>query len=378
VRRSLFLILTIVVLSACKKPYTPELVSSPDSFLVIEGIINSGSDSTIIRLSRTTPVDAKTSVSPEKNATAIVESDDNASYPLTEGSDGTYSSAGLNLNSSKKYRLRVTTANKDVYLSDFEEVRVTPPIDSIGYQITGNGLQIYSNAHDATNNTRYYRFEYEEAWKFNTAYKSGYIVEGDKIVARKIDVYYCYANRKSSNIVIGSTIKLSQDVLHEQPITSIASNSEKVGNRYTILLKQYALSKKAYEFWQQIKNNTESLGSIFDPQPSESSGNIKCVSNPEKKAIGYISVGTVQTKRVYIDRSELPKTWMVDYGCERDTTRFEYDGIRIFFNNPPLVIPIDKAINANGAWIGYLSSSPECTDCTTRGKLQKPAFWKDK
>ncbi|MEO3403261.1 DUF4249 domain-containing protein [Mucilaginibacter sp. CAU 1740] len=366
----------LIIITACKKPYNPKVVSSPDKFIVVEGIVNSGADSTFIKLSRTVPVNNTTVYNPETGALVTVEGEDNTTYPLANNGNGIYVSAGLNLNAAKKYRLRITTADNIVYLSNFEQVKVAPSIDSIGYAIKSNGVQLYSNAHDATNDTRYYRFEYDEDWKFHAAYNTGLEAIGKDIVSRAKNIYMCYTKDKSTNITIGSTAKLGQDVLYQQPIAFIPSNSEKISVRYSVLLKQYALTKEAYSFWEQLRANTERLGSIFDPQPSQSIGNIKCITDPSKIAIGYISIGTVQTKRAYINRTELPADWRVDYGCNVDTVFFKY-GIDLLFFHPPSVNPIDKALNSNNVWLGYLYSSIPCTDCTTRGALMKPAFWKD-
>jgi hypothetical protein len=370
-------LMAAIIFTGCKKAYNPQLVSAPDSYLVIEGLVNSGTDSTIIKLSRTTPVYSTKTNNAEVNASVKVEGEDGTSYLLKETDSGTYASTGLNLNPLQKYRLRVTTIANDVYVSDFEAVKATPPIDSIGYIIKADGLQIYSNAHDASNNTRYYRFEYIEDWKFNSAYRTNLEVVGNEIVGRAVDVYYCYNNDQSSNVIIGSTVKLSQDVLYQQPLIQIPAESEKISNRYAILVKQYSLTKNAYTFWQQVKNNTEKLGSIFDPQPSEAAGNIKCISNPTKKVIGYISVGTAQTKRIYIDKAELPATWLVNYGCSIDTAFFAFGGTKALFNQPPSAITLNRAFNGSNDWVGYLTTSPICTICTIRGKLQKPAFWVD-
>lgn len=366
----------LVIVTACKKPFNPKVVSSPERYLVVEGIVNSGSDSTFIKLSRTVPVDNTITANPETGAIVTVEGDDNTTYPLTENSNGNYVSPGLNLDGNKKYRMRIATADKTVYLSDFEAVKIGPPIDSIGYTIKTNGLQLYSNAHDATNKTRYYRFEYNEDWKFHVAYNSSLEAVGNEIVSRAKNLYTCYSKDRSANVTIGSTAKLAQDVLYQQPIALIPASSEKISLRYSILLKQYALTKEAYGFWEQLRANTERLGSIFDPQPSQSAGNIKCITDPTKIAIGYVSIGTVQTKRIYINRFDLQVNWHVNSDCSVDTAFFR-DGIQILFGTPPSVLPIDKAFKGDNVWVGYLCSSVTCTDCTTRGVLMKPAFWKD-
>jgi len=81
-------------------------------------------------------------------------------------------------------------------------------------------------------------------------------------------VFSCFAGDVSSNIILGSTATLAQAVISRTPITQVASTSEKLESKYSILVNQYALTNDAYTFWQNLRTNTEQLGSIFDAQPS--------------------------------------------------------------------------------------------------------------
>src|SRR3978361_1094045 len=122
----------ILFLLACKKPYNPPIVSSQSNYLVVEGLINSGSDSTLIKLSRTVKInDTTNTVNPVLGAQVTVESDQNGSWSLFDTNNtGVYGSASLNLPASQKYRLRISTPDGRKYLSDFIAVRPTPAIDS--------------------------------------------------------------------------------------------------------------------------------------------------------------------------------------------------------------------------------------------------------
>jgi len=61
-----------------------------------------------------------------------------------------------------------------------------------------------------------------------------------------------------------------------------------------------------FKFWQNLKKNTEQLGSIFDPSPSTTLGNMHCLSNPKEAALGFISVSTATTKRIFFAGRSLP------------------------------------------------------------------------
>ncbi|RZL62278.1 MAG: DUF4249 domain-containing protein [Pedobacter sp.] len=365
----------MLLVSSCKEEFNPTVTSINNNILVVEGIINTGADSTIINLSRTVLVSQKTTVNPETGATLTVESETNQSYPLPElaSKKGVYASLPLNLDPSKKYRLRIRTANGTTYLSDFVETKVSPTMDLVGYDAdVQKGLQIYVNTKDQNNKTRYYRWEYEETWMFYSSFRSVLIWSGNTFVTRggAENIYQCWGNAKSSSIILGSSTKLDQDVIFKQPIVLNPSTSEKFTEKYSILVKQYALTKESYEFWQNLQKNTETLGSIFDAQPSQIKGNIYNQANVAEPVIGYISAGTVQKQRIYIEKSELPEFKLPkDADCTSflivPKTAFDY---KIYFEGG-LSIPIDY----DGS--GVLASSKKCVDCTLRGTNKKPAFW---
>src|ERR1700761_3145439 len=172
----------IIICASCKKPYNPPATTTNFNYLVVEGIINTGSDSTIIQLSRTVTISGTTKANPELGAVLAVESDQNSTYPLKELGNGKYALPGLNISTSHNYRLRIKTTNGKEYLSDFTQAKISPPIDSITRAITGTGVNIYSYTHDATNNTRYYRWDYTETYLYYSPVQSNFRFNGQSIV----------------------------------------------------------------------------------------------------------------------------------------------------------------------------------------------------
>jgi hypothetical protein len=386
-RKLTILVWMIFLALACKKPFTPVLNQSTTRYLVIEGII-SGNDSTFIRLSRTRNVDTLRTIIAESNALVSIENDASGSFPLAEVRTGTYAVGPLNLDNSHKYRLRVKTSDGKEYLSDFVQLKSAPPIDSVGFTAQSSGIQIYVNAHDDNKATRYYRWDFTETWQFHSEYRSGYYSNGiDSIKARTVDqqVYTCFGSDSSTSVLIASTTKLNKDIVSQAPITFVSGSSEKIETKYTILVKQYALTSDAYEFWETLQKNTEKLGSIFDVLPSETQSNYHCISNPGELVVGYLSAGNVSEKRVFITAAQLPHyVTQYPYGCQVDTAWLNpprqgayLAGILIPSNSPYGIINALylQPPNPFGLPTAYNFSTKPCTDCTLRGKRNPPPFW---
>jgi len=384
------LILLFAILSVgCKKPYNPAVINSPRSYLVVEGAISTN-DTTIIMLSRTVNLSAGTTVNPVRAAALTVESDNGSTYPVIESTTpGTYKLYSGPLDITRKYRLRIkTTDDNKEYLSDFSPVKISPPIDSIGFNLINTGLRIYANAHDATNNTRYYRYSYEETWRFTARYSSNWVSDHvSDVMPRPTDqlVYFCFTGTKSSTILLTSTAKLKNDEVYQLPIIDIPATSEKIELRYSILLRQYALSADAYKFWSLLKTNTEQLGGIFDAEPTQLVGNIHNTADPSDVVIGYIDAGSVAKKRVFIDASQLPDTWRATYpyGCSVDTEYYSHpktggnDVLQVLV--PEIEIPLIGLVTPNSYKpYAYTASTRECADCSIRGVTKQPDFWVNK
>lgn len=304
-------ILTIIVIAmvfGCKKLYNPVAISGPNSYLVIEGVINSGSDSTYFRLSRTIKLSAADTVKPEHNAIVTIEGNNNTSYPLYETASGIYSAPPLGLTVTAKYRLRIKTSNNEEYLSDYVEAKTTPPIDSVAYTVENEGVEFYVTTHDPGNATRYYRWDFDETWGYITAAQSFYKIGADGLPEYRTDpqdkIYECFKTAQSQQVLLASSADLAQDVINKQPVNFVTAGSGKISHGYSVLYRQYALTSDGFNYWQQLKKNTEDIGTIFDAQPSEVPGNIHCISNSSQPVIGYISASTVTTKRVFINAQE--------------------------------------------------------------------------
>ncbi|MDF2187175.1 DUF4249 domain-containing protein [Paraflavitalea sp. CAU 1676] len=379
--KKLFYSCLVLLTLGCKQRFDPPVTAPPNGYLVVDGIINSGGGPTNIRLSRAISLSDTSRIKYERNAVVRVEGDNNSFYVLPESSQGLYSAAGLPLANNVKYRLYVRTTEGKEYTSDYTTAIKTPAIDDIRWE-QPEDLQLYINTHDPQNKTRYYRWEWEETWEFHSAYTTtlkylrnsfGEITGIDYLYPNMMyDTmnYICWKTEYSTNLLIGSSAKLSKDSI-DLPIHFIPHASEKVSQLYSILVRQYALSKAGYEFLQKMKKNTEQTGTLFDAQPSELKGNIHANSNPNEIVIGYVEVCDMQEKRIFIKPSDL-LAWGYRTGCMELKVPNNVDSIRAYSYLHPTNV---AELTPRGDIASFYAADVSCVLCTQRGVHIKPPFW---
>jgi hypothetical protein len=363
----------------CKEKYTPDVQYPNTGYLVVEGFINSGKGATNIRLSRTVKLTDSIVIRYEAGANVTVEGDDNRAYTLSPQPNGLYTNPQLSLTDTRKYRLHIKTIDNREYLSDFRAVIKTPPLDSIGWTRDLNGVQLNVNTHDVQNRTWYYTWNYEETWEFRAIYKptlkyardpNGAIIGVTRINANgnpDTTGFRCWQFNNSTDILIGSSIKLSQDIIH-LPLQFIENASWKLSELYSIKVYQHGVSAQGYEFLQRMKKNTQQVGSIFDSQPSELNSNIHNVNNSTEPVIGFVDVADAQELRIFISSADVPG-WRYKLVCEEQFVLPIKDSLAA---NSRLN-PVDSTLQ-DSRYVIHLTS-PVCSDCRERGSNQKPSYW---
>lgn len=378
--KSIHWLLLVLVLGACKDKYNAPIHIPATGYLVVEGFINAGSGSTNITLSRATGLDSPY-VIPEYHALVSVESGDGNSYPLTELANGQYTVSQVPVDINQKYRLRIKTTLGKEYLSDLSPVQTTPEIDSVSWIAGNDGVRIYVSTHGSQTDSRYYQWQFDETWIYHAAHPSPYVYQDYGMLILRPDpfeVYTCWSSDQSTNISIASSAKLSLNVIPSFPLTFVSySTSDKLISRYSILVKQQALTQDWYEWKQRVQKNTERLGSIFDAQPSEITGNIHNTADPGEPVIGFIGCATETVKRIFIDRGQLPfvSVYNAYADCMRlDTIKNDPDSIYAFFAGGNNLV-VDQ-VYSGPSLTGYSGLGRGCMDCRAfGGTTTKPDFW---
>jgi hypothetical protein len=354
---------------SCTQSYSPPATRGSNNFLVVDGFINTGSDSTIFNLSNSVNLGDTTAPVPETGAQIIVEGSGGFSSPLIELGNGRYGTAVLNIDPNQQYRVRISTSGGNQYLSDYVSVLQTPAIDSISWIQQNQGVQIFVSTHDPLNLVNYYEWEFVETWEYRSYWNAELIYQNGMITGRlpSQQVYTCWNTDNSTNILVGSSANLNQHIIYEYPLISIPAAAVQLSVKYSILVKQLALGPDAYNYWESLKANTEELGSLFGPLPAEVNGNIQCLNKPGLAVLGYVSAGSLQQQRIYISNTQL-NNWGYYVFCPDSLINSSVYFPKYYDQG---YVPI-YSVGLNSLYITDVT----CADCTKAGGITTPpAFW---
>jgi hypothetical protein len=365
-------LIIIFVMDGCVKPYVLPKSAHNLNYLVVDGTIIIG-DTTTIKLSRTLNITDTLPPVPEKNAQVSVVSESGNAFDLVADGDGIYKLNLTTLSFSEKYSVHIRTSDGSEYVSDFVEAKQSPPIDSLEWD-QDDAVSIYVNTHDPSGRTRYYRWQFEETSQYTAEYDSHLdFKNGELIFIEPQDYRFtCYKYFNSNAIVVGASTSLKDDVIRRGLITMVPNDNSKIAVRYTILVKQYALTAGAYKYYQLIKNNSEQTANIFDPQPSQLQGNIHCLTNSGEQVLGYMTASSVTEYRIFINQVELKDRKQTIYASVCEV---------ILLNDPVSIVEFlstGRFLPAYFQGSGTLAiAAPICVDCRLQGgTVDKPPYWR--
>lgn len=365
----------LLLLSGCTKNFELPDTKPDNTVLVVEGDIKTGGviENTFV-LSRVKALFEVNDI-PETNALVEIVQQNGPRWTIPHKGKGVYS-APLNLPDNAALSLKITSADGKIYETPFQKSVLTPPIDSVTWkqELNGGDVKLYVHTRDVTNNTRNYKWTYTETWERRSWFNSLYDFVGGSIVPRDPanDVSTCYNSSNGSTYIVGNSNDLKDDVISYQPITLIEKPSEKLYVRYSILVRQIGLTKEAYDYWDILKKNTELRGTLFDPQPSRMPTNIVCTNDSKREAIGYISVGKVSEKRIFIMNSAVNLWPTRNEANPCDSYEYPRFLAERFLSQNSNYLPA-YFVTAGG---GFGVAIKQCIDCRiTGGVTTKPDFW---
>lgn len=369
----LVLLTGLLIISSCITQFVPE-TEEEDTMLVVEGMLTDQPGGCIVRLSKSLPLSSVSSTEVLSGCTVVI-SDDNGNWVnLYETRPGIYVNSLYRGYMGRKYKLHVNTNNPDMAYKSYEslsmEMKPVPGIDSLYYEkldtevaldgrIKEQECQVYLNTSDPNGICKHYRWDYSETWMFRLPYD--------------VPNRECWITNNSNSIFIKNTSVLSEDVIDRFPIHYVSARTDRLSVRYSLLVNQYSLNEDEFNYWEKLQNVTENVGSLYDITPVSIPGNIYCVEEPKEKVLGYFSVSSIVSKRIFI-KDNFKGLVRLYEECPTDTVYGEQpapEGLGISY-----WLIIDNSFDMDNPYRVY-TQIKGCADCTLRGTNVEPSFWRE-
>ena len=378
--KNISFILTLVILSACIKPYNPKIDSNSQDKYVVSGRITSVEGWQDVDVSFSSPIQSPEYI-PVPGCQVKVLDDKGNIFPLDEYQPGGYHvwMDKAHLAPGTSYQVKVTTPGGEELVSGFDRMSACPPIDSVYYMVkdvpisqppfSARVLQFYVNLNAVGNYSQFYKWEVTETWEYTAAHPAQYYYDGTfhEIIPPDYSNYTCWTTNLVKNVFTVSTKSLSENIFKQYPLNYIDGHSTRLTILYSILVGQYALSEGAYNYWEQLRINSNEQGGLYEKQPLAIKGNLVNASNPDKEVLGYFYAASETSKRYFYQNVPGITVDSNTYCSEDLLGRY---GWREF---TPDMYPVYFYYNKEKK-LRILSY--ECVDCRRLGGTTvKPDFW---
>ena len=384
------------------EPYEIETDTFED-FLVVEALLTDAVTFQEIKLSRTFPLEDGT-LNTERNASVSIIDDMGLEYKFNEIVPGKYvSEVEFGATSDRKYSLSIITSSGRKYSSIQEELVQGDVIDFNLYSQSAvnsegeEGVAIYyENTEPGSEDSKYFRFEYVETFKIVPPYWSTdyFVINPNGSVSTDIkeneDGKVCFGSEESNEIILRNASEYALNNIEPFVIKFNEQINRKIQNRYSLLVKQYLISREAYTFYETLKSFSESGSVLSETQPGTVIGNLYAVDNPDETVIGYFEVAKTLEKRVFFSYSDFYEETQLFlrpyyYTCgvmlpfrnanpnvsqDLSLAQMVEAGQVIFYAENYLGFGLDP-------YQPYYVVAPECGDCSVFSDITVPDFWEE-
>lgn len=406
--RAGLLLAIILVVCTCVDPYTPKL-KGYDSLLTVDALITDANTSCIVKLTRT--MQNQNEIPPPVSDAIVYLTDDAGNTnTLINSGGGLYKTDSIEFRGivGRTYVLHISTDDGREYQSEPCLMYPVPEIENVYFekdqQLTDNatqtvdGISIYLDSKEGDND-QYYRWAYEETWKFRVPYpkKFEYINGADPdnpgFIPVKDVKEFCWNYNRSGEILIRFISNGQSEKINKQHIFFIPTEkSSRLLYQYTVLVKQYSISKNEYDFWDNLKQVNETGDDIFARQPYSVLSNLHSTTNPKERVLGFFQVSAVSQRRKNIIFEEVGYLGLPFNSIKCSTMTMN----RGFWDTPCMCPPTtwdDVYRNMSLTSFNYFTepiydntgkvllnmvfTTPECAGCEPSGSANEPYFWKD-
>lgn len=392
----LFLIISLGLGLSCSEKYWPELNSTYEHLLVIDGKITNEPGPYTINLSTSSSIE-ENRFNPLSNAQVVISDDIGNSELLRETSLGKYQTAinGFQGIIGRKYKISIIADGKS-YESSFEELKNPVEVEKLNAEWVKHtgatteedeyGFQFYLSTETASEAVNYYYWELTETYQNNSYYFAHSIYWGKNLPGKngfeffihQDTLFNCWITKQIDERFSYTTKNLKIPKLNRF-IINFVPNSEKFNFKYALQVKQYTISENAYIFLNSLQKQNDIENSLYTSQPFQILGNVQNVDDPEEPVLGYfLTAGVAESKPLMVKKPigfNIPSDWGE---CSVLTADNIFNVMQRVQALPSRYWPVVLAVDPNPENTNPILVDAECVDCRVKGGVPvRPAFWDD-
>ncbi|NOQ24107.1 MAG: DUF4249 family protein [Bacteroidales bacterium] len=384
--KNILIILSILTLG-CKDEFLLE-TTKYKPIMVVDGMISNEEGPYVIKLSLASPLPKEEKEIPLEGCTVTLYENSIKSDDFLENEPGIYviSEDGIQGVIGNTYSISIITPDGKEYNTKPQEMKEPVEIDSlytellyheeIDYPFGLPGYQFYIDTKATSNQENYFLWNMIETYQYTADFKLSSIFDGEISYFMSLgeipqyeNTYRCWKTQNPGYIFTGKTSNLTIPKISHQPLHFVGTDTKRLQERYSVLLKQYSIGEEAYYYWKSIEDQISQENFLVATQPYNITGNIKNINNPNDPVYGYFTVASATQKRVFVDRPNNPFYYEICFVCFKDCSR----AVPQFYVTVDLIDDNGTIITATG------QVKVPCIDCTFNGgEITKPDFWIDK
>ena len=371
----------VVIVTSCIIPYEPHISRKDINKFVVSGQVTNNNEYQTVSVSMASSVSDPQYI-PVPGCYVRIQDKNGNEFLMEESEEGIYRVRidKSYLHSGNSFKVDVLTPDGVSIESDFDTMSECPEIDSVYFMRRDlinkgpgrdiKGIQFYVNIDARNIDTRFFRWEIIETWEYHAAYHKEWYYDGTvhRIVPADYSRKVCWSTELIKNIYTLSTFNLIENRYQMFPLNFVGNRTSRLAYGYSMLISQFGMSEPAYSYWDQLRINSGEQGGLYEKQPLAITGNLHNKTHPDNEVLGFFSVSSVTTKRIFIKNVENLVLDFSTYCKPESPGRF---GLREI---DPSEYPAYLMKNVLGQPLVILSIT--CVDCTKQGGTTiKPDFW---
>ena len=331
-------------MTSCSKVYDSH-VDTAHNMLVVDGRITNKEEAYHIALTYAKPFNSSEKSTPVSGANVFVTDNLNNSYKFNERDKGDYVSDSLQFTGKPgyTYRLHIATTDGTEYQSDQQKMfpEVSPDnayakfdnqviLNGVtGLKVSTHGASIFMDIRNQSDTVP--RFRIVSILVLQYYDQGNFQLDWDHFLLLQ---YYCWQTVNiNSNFNITDEDYLSNSAsIKNHPAGFLDDNNNVIAIEYyskinmddttataysgnwhntylihhrILYLSQYTLNRETYLYYKSLYGQIQSEGKLFDPVAAQLNGNIKCITDPEKKTIGFFEASSVSYSEYIVDLRNL-------------------------------------------------------------------------